>query len=418
MWLDLSRYYRNLNVVPGQSKFLGIRWNGSVYMDLAFSFGNRAAMIGAQRTSEGLAWYFRSKVSPDGSRQSSGMSCSCLQKCRCGNNSCIPYVDNFIVIAPKSSAWYLWNSFLAALDSLGLAPSSTPGHLSPPANEFVGLGVLFNLAKNTASLPAEKVSKTRKLIDLWMEKTDASLRELQKIIGSLMHCAKVVRSGRLHTNRMLDTLRRAYHIPVVPLDSCFKADLEWWKDALVNWNGISTLAFTSHVNNIALDASTNGGIGGSPGLGGVNFRHKQFFHCNVPAHLLPMHINELELITHLVCVHLWAGMFSGTEVKGETDNESCRIFLNGGKSRVDDRLRMSRTLTHFEHVFDFKWISHRVTTHDNVLPDCLSRWGMPGMQELFWSQANSLGLADMVEVHVLDYFFDIDFRFRNDSFGA
>ena len=79
---------------------------------------------------------------------------------------------------------------------------------------------------------------------------------------------------------------------------------------------------------------------------------------------------------------------------------------------------MSRTLTHFEHVFDFKWISHRVSTHDNVLPDCLSRWGMPGMQELFWSQANSLGLADMVEVHVLDYFFDIDFRFRNDSFGA
>ena len=43
---------------------------------------------------------------------------------------------------------------------------------------------------------------------------------------------------------------------------------------------------------------------------------------------------------------------------------------------------------------------------------------MPGMQELFWSQANSLDLADMVEVPVLDYFFDIDFRFRNVSFGA
>ena len=50
--------------------------------------------------------------------------------------------------------------------------ASPLGHLPPPADEFVGLGVLFNLAKNTASLPAKKVSKTKKLIDLWMEKTD------------------------------------------------------------------------------------------------------------------------------------------------------------------------------------------------------------------------------------------------------
>ena len=411
--LDLSRYYRNLRVDPGQAKHLGIRWNQHVYLDLAFSFGNRAAMVGAQRTSDGLAWFFRTKVSPDGMRQNSGVSCACQQRCRCGDNTCQAYVDDFIAIVPKSSAWHLWNSFLSVLDSLGLSPSSTPGHLSPPSNEFVGLGVLFNLANNTASIPPDKVAKTLLLIETWMGKSEASLLELQKIIGSLMHCAKVVRSGRLHTNRMLDTLRRAYHIPSVPLDSCFKADLEWWKDALVNWNGISTLVFTSHENNIALDASTNGGVGGGPGLGGVNFRHRQFFRCNVPDYLLPMHINELELLAHLVCVHLWAGMFAGSEVKGETDNESCRLFLDGGRSRIDIRLRMSRTLTHFEHMFDFQWIAHRVSTHDNTLPDCLSRWGMHGMQNMFWSQAGSMGLHDLVEVPVLDHYFDLDFRFRD-----
>ena len=126
-----------------------------------------------------------------------------------------------------------------------------------------------------------------------------------------------------------------------------------------------------------------------------------------------MHINELELLAHLVCVHLWAGRFPGSEVKGETDNESCRLFLDGGRSRIDVRLRMARTLSHFEHRFDFKWVAHRVTTHDNVLPDCLSRWGMPGMQGLFWSQCEALDLGDMVEVPVPAVCFDLDYRFRD-----
>ena len=73
-----------------------------------------------------------------------------------------------------------------------------------------------------------------------------------------MHCAKVVRAGRLHSNRMLDMLRRIYNISKVPQDSSFKADLVWWKEALEHWNGVSTLVFENFDQHVALDASTNG----------------------------------------------------------------------------------------------------------------------------------------------------------------
>ena len=149
--LDISRYYRNLRIDPGQAKYLGIRGLGEVYMDMAFSFGKCAAMYGAQRSSDGLAWYYRTKVSPDRVRRNSGESCKCLQKCLCGDNRCLTYGDNFICVAPSSTSWYLWDSFLKVLDSLGLAPSSTPGHLSPPASVFIRLWVEFDLVKNMAS---------------------------------------------------------------------------------------------------------------------------------------------------------------------------------------------------------------------------------------------------------------------------
>ena len=38
--VDLSRYFRNILVDLGQVPYLCIGWDGQVYIDLVFSFGN------------------------------------------------------------------------------------------------------------------------------------------------------------------------------------------------------------------------------------------------------------------------------------------------------------------------------------------------------------------------------------------
>ena len=365
--MDLSRYYRNLFVDLGQACYLGVRWDNKVYMDIAFGFGNRAAMGPAQKMSEALAWYFRTKVPPDGFSPNSGLSCVCLQKCSCGDNYLVPYVDDLGGIALEKNADYLWNTLLDTINSLGLSPSATPGHLCPPSSSFVFLGVLFDLDKNTISIPPEKLQKISLLVLSWMDKTEASLKELQQLLGSLLNVSRVIRSGRLFVARMLDSLRRAYHIRVVPLDASFRSDLLWWAQALESWNGVSYLEFHQFSNCIALDASTDGWWSGSPGVGGFNFVSNQFFKTGVPTECQGWHIADLELLGHLICIHLWGSSFRGYQIYGLTDSEPCEWFLRNGRSRIDVRLRMGRTICFLEHEWGFQWIPGGIRSAENVL---------------------------------------------------
>ena len=49
--MDLSRYFRFLGVDPGQIPFLALLVDDQLFLDLVFSFGNRGAMVAAQRLS-------------------------------------------------------------------------------------------------------------------------------------------------------------------------------------------------------------------------------------------------------------------------------------------------------------------------------------------------------------------------------
>ena len=246
------------------------------------------------------------------------------------------------------------------------------------------------------------------LLKSWLEKTEASRRELQQVLGKLLHASRVVRPGRLYVSRMLDTLRRAYVLSSpVPLDSSFKADIVWWHKNLVHWNGISTLSFTSFKNKVALDASTDGWMDGTPGLGGFNYLTCEYFKCPVPPEMQDWHICDLELLAHLICAHLWGGSFQGMEVHGLTDNSACEWFLKNQRSRIDKRVRMHRSFTTLQHRLGFLWFPDGVRSKKNVLPDCLSRWGCQERRETFWSEVSSLPLHP-TELQVLPHMFDID----------
>jgi hypothetical protein len=383
--MDLSRYFRFIGVDPGQTPFLAIFVDDCVYLDLVYSFGNRGAMVAAQRKSEGVAWSFRTKIPPAPGVVNSGENCHCLGPCSCGDNKLRPYVDDFIGACPARLANHLWSSFLDLLDGLGLRPSETPGHVCPPATTFIGLGIQFDLVANTIAIPAEKLADILNLLRLWTHKLEANLHDLQVLLGKLLHVSRVVRSGRLQLSRMLDTLRRAARLgTVVPLDTNFGLDLKWWSDNLAKWNGISFMQFVDFQNMVTLDASTNGAVGGGPGLGGVCFFLGQWFKCGVPESCHDWFISDLELLAHIVAFRLWAGAWSGRKIYGLTDSEPCELLLRHGRSRVDRRLAMARTIASMEHRYQFFWVSAGIRSADNVLADCASRWSDPERRETFW----------------------------------
>lgn len=254
-----------------------------------------------------------------------------MQKCRCGDNPVVAYVDDFIGACRKRDAHFLWSSFLDLLSELGLQPSETDGHLCPPALQVVGLGILIDLANNTLSVPANKLEKAILLLQDWASYKYATKRQLQKLLGVLLHLSRVIRSGRLFLNRMLETLRRAENLDSqVPIDSNFFEDLQWWLRNCRSWNGISFLRFTQYQNKITLDASSNGYWNDRPGIGGFNYIRNEFFRCTVPNSLAHLHIQDLEFLAHLLAARLWAWSWQGLHLHGFTDNETCRFLLQNG----------------------------------------------------------------------------------------
>ena len=80
-------------------------------------------------------------------------------------------------------------------------------------------------------------------------------------------------------------------------------------------------------------------------------------------------------------------------MQGLSDSTPCVYLLQNGRSRVDIRLRMSRTFASLLLARECKWEPAYINTHDNIMPDSLSRLGEDGSWERFSNEASKLGLA-------------------------
>ena len=404
--VDLDAYYRYINTNPGDSPYQCVVWNGSLYIDLSWSFGLSSAVQAAQRKSEALAWVFRTSIPSAPDNPNSGLECRCFQKCQCGDNEMCSYIDDFLSIVPEEHAQFLWDRFTGLVEETGLRLSQTPGHLCPPSDVFIGLGIEFDLVKNEARIPQEKLDKVCQLVTKWFRFTLANRKQLQELLGYLQHVSQCVRVGRLMVSRMLADLRAAYsvHPNQIKLSDGFRRDLKWWKLQLDFWNGRAILDYSERKGLVTLDASQFGETGSRPGLGAFNFDNNEFYHRPVPDHMVHWDIGALELVNHLVVGRVWGHTWSGLEIIGYTDNQSAMHLLRHGRSRSDLRLDIAREFASIQQHFKFLWKSEYVNTKDNILSDCLSRWGSASAREKFGQLTQGLSVR---ETFVPDSFLEI-----------
>ena len=384
--VDLDAYYRYINTNPGESPYQCIVWRNQLYIDLSWSFGLSSAVQAAQRQSEALSWIYRTQVPPAPGQENAGRRCKCLQNCSCGDNEMCPYIDDFLSIVPDDQAQHLWDYFTQeVVEKSGLKLSKTPGHLCPPSDVFIGLGIEFDLIQNEARIPETKLEKVGQLVTKWYGFTRANRKQLQELLGYLHHVSQCVRVGRLMVSRMLADLRAAYKTwpEQIKLSDDFKKDLRWWKLQLDSWNGKSILDHSERKDIVTLDASKFGELGNMPGVGAYNFETHEFYHRPVPDYMAGWDIGTLELVNHLVVARVWGPTWAGLEVTGYTDNQSAMHLLRHGRSRSELRLDIAREFASIQQNFQFLWNSDYISTKDNVLSDCLSRWGSSSAREKF-----------------------------------
>ena len=372
------------------SVFFAIRWRGKVFLDTALSFGNRAAALCAQRVIWAIIWIYRTKIPSFPGTYNSGIPCACQGHCNCGDNKAAAYIDDFLGVGPQKLAQINFDAALALADMLGLRISQTPGHVSPPSAQCECLGILYDTDKNIMQLPQDKVDDLTEILSEWVRKTITTEHELAVLSGKLLFASQVIPSGRLFLNRCLATKRRAArHGGPIMLDSDFMSDIRWWQSAVVSRNGVCFLVPDATIH-ISLDASTDGWFQGKPGLGAYNHANHEYFAVTPPDEFSELTIADLELLAHVVSIHLWGSSWAGCEVAIHTDNQACWYLLTNGRSREDLRLRMSRTIATSGVESQFRLISKWIPTTENTLADALSRFGDPAQRAKFKEHCDQL----------------------------
>ena len=407
--LDFSRWYRWFQLDPGQACFFAVKWNHLTYIDAAMSFGNRAASLCAQRVMWSIVWLFRTRVDPQPGIQNSGILCSCPDHCEHGDICACGYVDDTITVAPEPYAQHQYQAFIDLCSKLGLRLSTSPGHLSPPSSQCVALGLLYNLDDNTVSLPPKKLEALLALLDEWLARKFATDRQFASLCGKLLNAANVIQSGRLLTCRILRCKRLAAQLDrAVLIDSACRADLIWWKDALRLRNGVNFLEHDTDLT-LAMDASSNGWMGGLPGLAGFNFKTGEYFHGPPPPRFIHLDIANLEALCHVLATKLWASEWKKLRILGQTDNTICFWLFQNGRSDDDFRLHVARYVAFAQVEHEFVWEPEWISTQVNTIPDALSRWGDPKYHNVFTTECDRLGITP-VRRHLLPEHFDFGYH--------
>ena len=203
---DLSAYYLQLPVDICDLPYMAMAWRKCLWFFRRLPFGSRSACLHAQRVTDAI----------------------CLIHRTCTRTDIAGYVDDYSGIATRLLAMWACSAFNDLLEKLGLARTLEKCRI--PLEIQIFLGLLYNLANLTLSLPQEKIDRAIALIREWLKKDKCTKSELQSLLGNFQHFATVVHAGRPFCSSIMDAVRSENFPVQLSLD--FHRDLEMWLHVL------------------------------------------------------------------------------------------------------------------------------------------------------------------------------------------
>ena len=160
---------------------LGYSFNGKVYSDKVLSMGCRSSAYICQRIT------------------------SCI-KYICGilDISIENYIDDLAGVETPEKAWHLNEELQQVLKFSGIKESVNK--CLDPATEVPFLGVLFNTVDMTLKDTPDRLVEILSLVQEWLVKDQATLKQLQSLLGKLNFVAHCVKPARICICRLLNWL--------------------------------------------------------------------------------------------------------------------------------------------------------------------------------------------------------------------
>ena len=357
--IDIAHAYRNVPVHPSDRHLLGMQWDNSIYIDTVLPFGLRSAPKVFSALADTLEWIlFNNEVS-----------------------HVLHYLDDFFTAgaANTSECKHNLDTIIRLCEKLGfpLAAEKIEG----PSLQLIFLGILLDSHKMEMRLPEQKRIALTNTVNLWLNKSISSKRDLLSLIGRLAFATKVVPEGRPFLRRMIN-LASSFKLLDHPvrLNTEFKSDLMWWHLFLNKWNGVSCL----HIHTrrppdleFYTDASGAWGCGA--------FCHPQWLQLQWPESWHDYSITIKELLPIVLAVAIWGRKWSRKHIMCRCDNMAVVNILYSRTSKDNTVMHLVRSLHFFLAHWDIKLTTSHIAGKSNILADALSR----NLMQVFCNQAPS-----------------------------
>ena len=370
--LDLKRAYRQISICPSSYNMVGFMWQKHIFFDTVLSMGLRSAAYICQRVTSAFAFMM----------YKFGLAC-------------INYIDDFGGVESKHIAPFAFNLLRELFLRSGIEEAMEKA--CPPSEIMVFLGVLFNTEKMTMEVTPERLIEIRSLIESWLNKEEASLKDIQKLLGKLNFIGSCVRSSRVFVNRILNWLRECYQkdLNIFEIPEEVHKDLKWWDTFLPLYSGISLIDYGewSLVDAVFSCDACLTGCGAVCG--------SSFFHCPFPNSIMEQNlsISCLEMLTVVVCLRIWCKVFSRKKIVIFCDNLATCIVINSGKAKCRFLQQCLREICFLASVHEFEVRTVHLSSESNRLADCLSRWHLSTKYQLeFFNLSSIHGITEEVLV--------------------
>lgn len=359
--VDISRAYKNFKSDPLDWPLLCAQWDDKYYCDITLPFGARASSLHMQTVANAIVRIL----------QDQGVYARV-------------YLDDVITLSPdRESAHAHHAQVIELLSRLGLPIAHDK--TQPPARVVQWLGIDINTEKMTISIPRDKVEETLTIVNKYEKRRAMTKRELQSVLGRLIHIAKCVPPARLFVSRLLDALRASSR-KYIKISAEMKADFAWFSTFCRSWNGVSLIPPPLPNKIITVDASLTG-------IGATDGTHA--YGSQVGAdHQLARNISEIEALNIAVALHTFADQtYVGAHVRVNCDNMASVQLLQTGKGRNRVMLEVARSVWMLQAEFGFHISFEHIRGRDNRLADALSRAHVaPAMAQYAHEQLNSLNI--------------------------
>ena len=183
--VDIKRCYRWLPVDPYDYHLLGLVWNSKLYFDTKIPFGLRTGAMAAQRTTNAIMHMYRNM----------------------GYNG-VNYIDDIGTAETVDKAEEGYDNLKNPINNLGFEIAEQK--CCSPSTSMIFLGKQFDSVNMSISIPADKLTEIRQIIEKLLLKKTVTRKKLESIIGKLSCIADCIRSARLFISRLLNLLRTVY----------------------------------------------------------------------------------------------------------------------------------------------------------------------------------------------------------------